>query len=257
MSAAAAIAEAKSRGFRITLHLTGQSLVLKPGKDPPADLVDLIKEAKPDILAHLRAERDRIKACPKDVERQRPPDVEPDRWREALSGLKAFLAAGHGDEAERLGWPKDELYAVPALWSQIHLTGAALLIGDREVVEITAEAIRIKTASGAHLSFLPVASTRLRSCLPRTAQVAGPQPWRRRGAFPSVRPRRQLLPFRPRPRGGEDAGAGRHGDKSGRKSDKMTAHENPFTRKTFLISRASEFVSKDELAKLIGHPPDN
>jgi DNA topoisomerase VI subunit B len=37
----------------------------------------------------------------------------------------------------------------------------------------------------------------------------------------------------------------------------MNAHENPFTRKTFLIPRASEFVSKDELAKLIGHAPDN
>jgi DNA topoisomerase VI subunit B len=31
----------------------------------------------------------------------------------------------------------------------------------------------------------------------------------------------------------------------------------PFARKVFLIPRASEFVSKDELAKLIGHAPDD
>jgi hypothetical protein len=56
-------------------------------------------------------------------------------------------------EAERLGWPPDELYRVPELWSQIHLAGCALLIDDREVVAVTAEAIQIKTDSGATLSF--------------------------------------------------------------------------------------------------------
>jgi hypothetical protein len=61
--------------------------------------------------------------------------------------------AGHGDEAERLGWPKDELYAIPQLWSQINLCGAALLIGDREVVGITPNEIRVRTSSGATLAF--------------------------------------------------------------------------------------------------------
>jgi hypothetical protein len=70
-----------------------------------------------------------------------------------MRGLSAFLRNGHGAEAERLRWPPDELYRVPELWSQVHLTGCALLIGDREVVEVTAAAIRIKTASGATLSF--------------------------------------------------------------------------------------------------------
>lgn len=70
-----------------------------------------------------------------------------------MRGLEAFLLAGHGDEAQRLGWPRDELFHVPELWSQINLTGAALLIGDREVVDITPAEIRIKTTSGATPAF--------------------------------------------------------------------------------------------------------
>jgi hypothetical protein len=83
----------------------------------------------------------------------RPPDVKTADWDAAMRGLSAFLRGGHGAEAERLGWPSDELYRVPELWSQIHLAGCALLIGDREVVDITAAEIRIKTASGSTLAF--------------------------------------------------------------------------------------------------------
>ena len=65
--------------------------------------------------------------------------------------MSAFLANGYGDEALRLGWTRDELYAVPPLWSRVDLCGAALLIGDREVVSVTAAAIALRTPSGAVL----------------------------------------------------------------------------------------------------------
>ena len=84
--------------------------------------------------------------------RARPPDVKDAHWEAALRGLKAFLEAGHGAEALRLGWPKDELYAVPLLWSRI-IVRPALLIGDREIVNITSAEIRIKAASGSTLAF--------------------------------------------------------------------------------------------------------
>jgi hypothetical protein len=98
------------------------------------------------------------------VETARPPDVSDIddvdveirihvRWQTAMRGLRAFLANGHGDEALRLGWPRDELYRIPELWSQIHLCGVALLIGDSQVTEVSATAIRIKTGSGAMQSF--------------------------------------------------------------------------------------------------------
>ena len=74
-------------------------------------------------------------------------------WEVALHGLRAFLADGHGDEAQRLGWPRDELYAVPPVWPNVSQTGAALLISDCEVVGITPTEIRIKAASGSTLAF--------------------------------------------------------------------------------------------------------
>jgi hypothetical protein len=87
------------------------------------------------------------------IERAKPNNVNEAQWEEAMRGLRTFLATGHADEALRLGWPEDELFCVPELWSQIHLCGAALLIGDREVVGITAAEIRIRTASGSTLAF--------------------------------------------------------------------------------------------------------
>ena len=60
MTAAEILAEAAARGFRVTLNSTGDGLILWPGDDPPADLVNLIRGAKPDIVAHLQTERRRI-----------------------------------------------------------------------------------------------------------------------------------------------------------------------------------------------------
>jgi hypothetical protein len=53
----------------------------------------------------------------------------------------------------RLGWPRDELFKVPELWSQIDRCGCALLIAGREVIGITPSEIRIKTPSGATPAF--------------------------------------------------------------------------------------------------------
>jgi hypothetical protein len=86
-----------------------------------------------------------------DIEEARPPDATDAQWDAAMSGVRTFLASGRADEAMRLGWPHDELFAVPSLWANVAACG--LLIGDREVTAVTADKIQIKTASGATLSF--------------------------------------------------------------------------------------------------------
>jgi hypothetical protein len=88
-----------------------------------------------------------------DIEEARPRDVNDAGWDVAMRGLRAFLAVGGADDALRLGWTKDELFRVPPLWARVDLCGAALLIGDREVVEVKPAEIRIKAASGATLAF--------------------------------------------------------------------------------------------------------
>jgi hypothetical protein len=60
MTPAEILAEAAARGFRVSLNSTGDGLILWPGDDPPADLVNLIRGAKPGIVAHLQTERRRI-----------------------------------------------------------------------------------------------------------------------------------------------------------------------------------------------------
>jgi hypothetical protein len=46
-----------------------------------------------------------------------------------------------------------EMCGLPSLWSRVDLTGAALLIGDRRVVEIAPDAITVKTESGVQQKF--------------------------------------------------------------------------------------------------------
>jgi hypothetical protein len=113
--------------------------------EPPADIVALIDAHRTDISAVLSPEADILRA--------RPPDVSDDRWEAALRGLRAFLASGHGAEAECLGWSKTELYASPKRWANISACGVALLIGDAEVADVTSTEIRIRTASGSIQTF--------------------------------------------------------------------------------------------------------
>ena len=60
MTPAEILAVAAARGFRVGLNRTGDGLILWPGDDPPTDLVDLVRSAKPHIVAILQAERGRI-----------------------------------------------------------------------------------------------------------------------------------------------------------------------------------------------------
>jgi hypothetical protein len=129
--------------------------VFRAAAAPPADIIALIEARKADISTFLCAEavQRRLDAKADVLRAERPSDVSDAHWATALRGLRAFLAAGHGDEVERLGWPRDELYRVPSLWSRVDLCGVALLIGDCEVIEVTAAAIKVRTASGAIQAF--------------------------------------------------------------------------------------------------------
>jgi hypothetical protein len=60
MTPADIVEKARRCGVTVTLTDAGTGLSLWADGDPPADLVELIKAAKPDIVAHLQAERGRI-----------------------------------------------------------------------------------------------------------------------------------------------------------------------------------------------------
>ena len=81
-----------------------------------------------------------------------PDGVSAERWTRAREGAERF-AQQWAVQAMRLGWTAVELYRVPPQWSRIDLTGAALLIGDRQVIAVTEASIVIETPSGARLKF--------------------------------------------------------------------------------------------------------
>jgi hypothetical protein len=143
-----------SRGVSATWD--GTTVAVEP-PDPAADgaieALEAVLRLDADGRSYLQLVRERHAPFLREVKAAKPEDVDARQWRRAIEGLESFLLSGWGDEALRLGWSDDELFCVPKLWSQIHLCGAALAIGDREVVNISATEIRIKTTSGATLAF--------------------------------------------------------------------------------------------------------
>ena len=183
-----------SRGVSATWDRSG--VVLTP-PDPTADGVieklEAVLRPGADGHSHLQRARERYALFLREVKAAKPADVVEREWRRAFEGLESFLFSGWADEALRLGWPHDELFRVPELWSQIHLCGAALLIGDREVVGITPNEIRTQSLVGRVAGLLPQARGRLRRRLPCAHQAARPR--RQQGRVSAARARSHGQPL--------------------------------------------------------------
>jgi hypothetical protein len=148
MSVLEAMAEASVAGVILTLD--GDGIILETDTPPlPAAVVARLKSVKPDLL-HILEWRDAALAA---LNAKPPLDAREDRWLEAMRGLRRFVVGGWGDRAALLGWTKEELYRVPPVWSRVDLTGAALMIGDRQVIAVTVANIVIETRSGPRLKF--------------------------------------------------------------------------------------------------------
>jgi hypothetical protein len=76
-----------------------------------------------------------------------------EKKRIARAGRDRFVAEGWAEKALAHGWSKRELFALPDRWCRIDQCGVAWLIGERRVLEATADAIAIETELGARLRF--------------------------------------------------------------------------------------------------------
>jgi hypothetical protein len=54
MSASEALSEARAHGLSVHLNANGDGLLLESDGDPPDDLVELLRAAKPELIAYLR-----------------------------------------------------------------------------------------------------------------------------------------------------------------------------------------------------------
>lgn len=149
MSAVALEALAAAEAAGVTITLDGDGLILEANPAPSPTIVALLKGVKPALLPVLAA-RDAARAA---FEAQPPSDCSEPRWAMAQYGLQHFVEDGWADPAALMGWPPEELYRVPPVWSRIDLTGAALLIGDRKIIAVTQALIAIETRSASQLKF--------------------------------------------------------------------------------------------------------
>jgi hypothetical protein len=71
----------------------------------------------------------------------------------ARAGRDRFVAEGWAEKARSLGWSERDLFALPERWSRVDRCGVAWLVGERRVIEATADVIAIETEPGARLKF--------------------------------------------------------------------------------------------------------
>ena len=147
MTPAEIVAQAARRGVEVKLTPAGDGLRIWSDGDPPPDLVELLKAAKPDIIAALRRE-----PFLEAVE-GRPTDVSDARWESAIKGLRAFLLSGYGGRCR-----------APRLAARRALPCPRAVVADQPLRRRAADwrsrgdrsfgtAIRIRTASGASQAF--------------------------------------------------------------------------------------------------------
>ena len=77
-----------------------------------------------------------------------PEGFSPLRWELLRQGAVRF-AAEWADKALSFGWTYDELFAVEEPFARVELQGAAWFIGDATLTAVTADAITLRSASGA------------------------------------------------------------------------------------------------------------
>jgi hypothetical protein len=146
MSVLETIARAEKAG--VIVRLDDGEIVAEADTLSSAIIAEL-KAIRPGLMRLLKARQ----AAEAALRAERPEDCWLHRWAEARRGLAGFIHDGWGDRAALLGWSPTELFNLPPLWSQIHLTGCAWLVGDKKVLVATANHIVIEASQGSRLKF--------------------------------------------------------------------------------------------------------
>ena len=96
-----------SRGVSATW--SGATVLLAP-PEPVAEVQALEAVLRPDADGRSYLQRARARHAPflREINDAKPADATNRQWRDAIEGLESFLLSGWGDEALRLGWPRDQ-----------------------------------------------------------------------------------------------------------------------------------------------------
>ena len=156
MSAVEALKAARSAG--VSVGIDGGDLVLQASAPAPpavlaalsrhkAAIVALLRPPSPALLAEWNAGVSRLRTMAR-------PRVRPDRWRQAIVDAGRFLDQW-GAQAAALGWATLDVFGAHPTHpiERLDCAGLVILLHGDELAALTADTARIRTSSGALLTY--------------------------------------------------------------------------------------------------------
>ena len=163
VKAAEALSVARAAGIRVSID--GGDLVLEASAPPPPSVIEQLRASKADLLAALSApgaiielgagiSREWTVGVTRLSTMVCPATVRPDRWQRTVVDAGCFLDRW-GAEAGALGWTTLNLFGAHPTHpiERLDCAGLVLLLHGDELVALTADAGRMRTRSGALLTY--------------------------------------------------------------------------------------------------------
>jgi hypothetical protein len=156
VSAAEALKAAHDAG--VSVAIDGDDLLLQASAPPPPVVLDALSRHKAAIVALLRPPSRVLRAeWTAGVARLRtmvPPRVRPDRWRQTIVDAGRFLDQW-GAQAAALGWSTLDVFGAHPRHpiERLDCAGLVILLHGDELAALTADTARIRTSSGALLTY--------------------------------------------------------------------------------------------------------
>jgi hypothetical protein len=144
--------EARAHGIGFRLQPDGL-LRMRAPHEPPAELVERIKAAKPAIIAALAVRNEQIEATLTEWREgvatmsgmSCPSGIPPTRWAAVITDSQRFTRT-FASRAAALGWTARDLWGVHpvAPWHRLDCLGALWLLGGSDILALTAKDIVIR-----------------------------------------------------------------------------------------------------------------
>jgi hypothetical protein len=159
MTAPHILHEATRRGIPITLQ--GDKLKLASAEQPPAHVIEAIRQHRDDIVDHLKRvdarlipPRGWIDGVARLADMQAPAKFPAAAWTKVVADATRFLETW-APAAHQLGWQDWELFGCHrhAPWHRIQGMGLVLLLQGDEIVALTATEAAIRTRTGARQTY--------------------------------------------------------------------------------------------------------
>jgi hypothetical protein len=149
MTAAEALRVARAAGVTVTGD--GQSLSLVASTEPPADLLDLLRQHKPAIIEQLQCDATAwADAITTRLALDRPPaDVSPSRWDQFVADCYAFVEREWAEKAAALKWDARQLFGAHRGRPNIcNWWGAVWFISGGEILAMSETTMKLRTVGG-------------------------------------------------------------------------------------------------------------